>query len=224
MRRNFTWQRKWAHLSVHCCSKELANTFTPNWSWKDCKLTALCFIWPFFNWHFFVYIHKMMPADSWFWLAEKRCLPICLVPTPDMFITMGQLEIEFEYWSNVENVGETDCKVYKNLCFWKLNVSLKETWDNVYMLFIVEIMFGLDETGWADETVDCAVRWNRVNRHFNVIDLAGGNLWNRHQLECGFNQSAFRIRPTCCINFSTPILQFISETLYRFSCRFLSKI
>ena len=27
----------------------------------------------------------------------------------------------------------------------------------------------------ADETVDCAVRWNRVNRHFNVIDVAGGN-------------------------------------------------
>ena len=23
--------------------------------------------------------------------------------------------------------------------------------------------------GWADETVDCTVRWNRVNRHFNVI-------------------------------------------------------
>jgi hypothetical protein len=53
--------------------------------------------------------------------------------------------------------------------------------------------------GWADETVDCAVRWNRVNRHFNVIDLAGGNLWNRHLLEWGFNQSAFRIRPTHCI-------------------------
>uniref|UniRef100_A0A8C7PXT3 Beta-galactosidase n=1 Tax=Oncorhynchus mykiss TaxID=8022 RepID=A0A8C7PXT3_ONCMY len=40
------------------------------------------------------------------------------------------------------------------------------------------------------------VRWNRVNRHFNIIDLAGGNLSNRHRLECGFNQSAFRIRPT----------------------------
>jgi hypothetical protein len=50
--------------------------------------------------------------------------------------------------------------------------------------------------GWADETVDCAVRLNRVNRHFNIIDLAGGNLLNRHWVECGFNQSAFRIRPT----------------------------
>ena len=28
--------------------------------------------------------------------------------------------------------------------------------------------------GWADEIVDCAVRWNRVNRHLNVLDLAGG--------------------------------------------------
>ena len=33
---------------------------------------------------------------------------------------------------------------------------------------------------WADETVDSAVRWNVVNRYNNVIDLAGGNLWNRH--------------------------------------------
>ena len=40
---------------------------------------------------------------------------------------------------------------------------------------------------------------NRVKRHFNVIDLAGGILWTRHRLECGFKQSAFRIRPTRCI-------------------------
>lgn len=53
--------------------------------------------------------------------------------------------------------------------------------------------------GWADETVDCTVRWKRVNRHFNVIGLAGGNLWNRHLLESAFNQSAFRIRTTRCI-------------------------
>jgi hypothetical protein len=53
---------------------------------------------------------------------------------------------------------------------------------------------------WTFLTLDCAVRWKRVNRHFNTIDLAGGNLWNRHWLECGFNQSAFRIRPTRCIN------------------------
>ena len=26
--------------------------------------------------------------------------------------------------------------------------------------------------GWADETVDCAVKWNRVNGPFNIIDLA----------------------------------------------------
>ena len=45
----------------------------------------------------------------------------------------------------------------------------------------------------------CSFRWNRVNRHFNVIDLAGGNLWNRHRLECDFNHSAFRIRPNRCI-------------------------
>ena len=64
------------------------------------------------------------------------------------------------------------------------------------MLFIVEIKF---LNCLADETVDCAVRWNRVNRHFNIIDLAGGNLWNRLRLVCGFNQSAFRIRPTRCI-------------------------
>ena len=50
--------------------------------------------------------------------------------------------------------------------------------------------------GWADETVYCSFRWNRVNRHFKVIDLAGDNLWNRYRLECAFNQSAFRIRPT----------------------------
>ena len=56
--------------------------------------------------------------------------------------------------------------------------------------------------GWADETVDCEVKWNRVKRHFNIIDLAGGNLWNRHRLERAFNQSAFRIRPTRCINLS----------------------
>ena len=53
------------------------------------------------------------------------------------------------------------------------------------MLFIVEIKF---INCWADETVDCTVRWNRVNRHFNITELASGN--------CGFNQSAFRIRPT----------------------------
>jgi hypothetical protein len=60
--------------------------------------------------------------------------------------------------------------------------------------------------GWADETVDSTVRWNRVNRHFNFIDLATGNLWNGHRLECGFNQSAFRIRPTCCITCITCLM------------------
>ena len=57
--------------------------------------------------------------------------------------------------------------------------------------------------GWADETVDCAVRWNRVNKHFNVIALVSGNLWNRQRLECGFNQSASIIRPTYCITVNT---------------------
>lgn len=33
-----------------------------------------------------------------------------------------------------------------------------------------------------------------MRKHFNVIDLAEGNLWNRHPLEYGFNQSASRIR------------------------------
>ena len=63
------------------------------------------------------------------------------------------------------------------------------------MLFIVEIQV-YKLPGWADETVDRTVRWNRVNRYYDVIDLAGDNLWNRHQLECAFNQSAFSIRPT----------------------------
>jgi hypothetical protein len=58
-------------------------------------------------------------------------------------------------------------------------------------------------SGWVDETVDCAMRWNRVNRHFYIIALPGGNWWNRHQLECGLNQSVSRIRPTRCINTHT---------------------
>ena len=49
------------------------------------------------------------------------------------------------------------------------NVDAFYSGDQVYKL-----------PGWDDETVECAVRWNRVNRHFNVIDLACGNLWNRH--------------------------------------------
>jgi hypothetical protein len=73
--------------------------------------------------------------------------------------------------------------------------------DQVYKL--LDAFYSGDQVykllGWADETVDCAVSWNRVNRHFNGIDLAGGNLWNRNRLECGFNQSAFRIRSTHCI-------------------------
>ena len=36
---------------------------------------------------------------------------------------------------------------------------------------------------WAEETMDWAVRWNRLNRHLNVIELAGSNLWNGHRLE-----------------------------------------
>ena len=60
------------------------------------------------------------------------------------------------------------------------------------MLFIVEIKFIKCLAGLMRQ-------WNRMNRYFNVIDLAGGNMWNRHCLECGFSQSAFRIRPTHCI-------------------------
>ena len=51
--------------------------------------------------------------------------------------------------------------------------------------------------GQADETVDCS-QMEQSNRYINVIDLAGGNLWNRHWLECALNQSAFKIKPTCC--------------------------
>ena len=71
-------------------------------------------------------------------------------------------------------------------------------WECLDAFYIGDQLYNLP--GWADETVDCAVRWNRVNRHFNVIDFTGVNLWNRHRLECSFNQSAFRIRPSRCIN------------------------
>jgi hypothetical protein len=39
-----------------------------------------------------------------------------------------------------------------------------------------------------------------VNRYFSFIELVGGKLWNRLRLDCDFNQSAFMIRPTRCIN------------------------
>jgi hypothetical protein len=63
--------------------------------------------------------------------------------------------------------------------------------------------FSVLSSVWADETVDCAVRWNRVNINFNVIDLAGDNLWNRHRLE------PIRIGPTCCINLKQKNCQFL---------------
>ena len=66
------------------------------------------------------------------------------------------------------------------------------------MLFIVEIKFINCLAGLMRQWI--AQSDGTVNRHLNVIDLADGNLWNRHRLECGFNQSAFRIRPTCCTN------------------------
>ena len=125
MSHDFAWHRKCAHSSGHCCSEELDNTANPitsNWSWKDCKLAALCFVWPFFNWHFFVYIHTNYA--SWFmllnWLRHAACRS-----HPDTFITMGQLEIEFEYWNKVANVAVADIKVYTNPRCWKQNVSLK---------------------------------------------------------------------------------------------------
>jgi hypothetical protein len=54
---------------------------------------------------------------------------------------MGQLDITLFQYSNVANVGETDSKVNTNTHCCKLNVSLKETRDNVYILFIVEVKF-----------------------------------------------------------------------------------
>ena len=197
---DFAWHRKCALLSGHCCSEELANntanTITSNWSWKDSKLAAFCFVLPVFYWQFFVYIIEN--DVIWFMiLTGWEKLSVCLVLTPDTFITMGQLEIEFKYWNNVANVGETDSKVYTNLHCWKPNVSLKEMWECLDAFYSRDQVYELP--GWADETVDCAVRWNRVKRHFNVIALAGGKLWNRHRLECSSNQSASRIRPTHCV-------------------------
>jgi hypothetical protein len=83
--------------------------------------------------------------------------------------------------------------------------------DYVWMLFIVEIKFLNCLAGLM--IVDCAVRWNRVNRRINILALAGGNLWNRHQLECSCNQSGPRIRPTCCINCSTQ--QFLWKLTFK---------
>ena len=54
---------------------------------------------------------------------------------------MGQLDITLFQYSNVANVGETDSEVYTNTHCCILNVSLKETQDNVYILFIVEVKF-----------------------------------------------------------------------------------
>jgi hypothetical protein len=82
-------------------------------------------------------------------------------------------------------------------------------WDNIEMLFIVKIKFINCLAGLIAQIVDCAVRWNSVNRHFNLIDLAGG----RHRLECIFNQSAFRIRPTHCINLDNAIDDFTPADL-----------
>ena len=76
-------------------------------------------------------------------------------------------------------------------------LSVSPMLDALYS--IVEIKF-INCLAELMRQLDGAVRWDRVNRHFKVIDLAGGNMWNRHQLECDFNQSAFRIRPTCCIS------------------------
>jgi hypothetical protein len=64
------------------------------------------------------------------------------------------------------------------------------------MLFVVEIKFINCLAGLMRHWI--AQSDGRVNRHFKVIDLASGNLWNRHRLECGFNQSAFSI--SCIMN------------------------
>ena len=147
---DFAWQRNCASSSGHCCSEELvnntANIITSNWSWTDGKLAALTF----FNWHFFVYI-----SINWFWLAGKSCLSVRFVPTPDMFIISGQLEIEFENWNNVANVGETESKVYTNLRCWKLNVSRKEMWDYVFFYSgdqVCKLLCWTEETvGWSSQ-------------------------------------------------------------------------
>ena len=61
------------------------------------------------------------------------------------------------------------------------------------MLFIVEKVSKLP--GWADETLDCVIRWNRVNRHINIIDLSGGNLWNRHGRNAVLTNQHSRLDP-----------------------------
>ena len=53
------------------------------------------------------------------------------------------------------------------------------------MLFIAEIKLINCLAGLMRQSI-AAVRWNRVNRHFNIIDLDTG--WNN-----GFNHSSFRI-------------------------------
>jgi hypothetical protein len=106
---DFAWHRKCALSSGHYCSEELANntanTNTSNWS---CKLAAFCFVHQFSIDHSFPIAIQIMPADSWFHLAEKSCPPVILIPTLTQFITMGQLEVEFQYWNNVANVSETE--------------------------------------------------------------------------------------------------------------------
>ena len=128
------------------------------------------------------------------WL--KSCQPICLVQTPDLFITIGDQISKLKQCCKYRRDGQqcyTKSLLMKNKCYSKRTGKL--CLDAFYN---VDLVYKLP--GWADETVDSTVRWNRVIKHFHVIDLAGGNLWNRHCLECGFNQSASRIRPTCCIN------------------------
>ena len=138
-------------------------------------------------------IYIKMLIHDFDWLRKAACLSVST--RPHTCITMGQLEIEIQYWNNVAKVRETDSKVYTNLHYCKPIASLKELGDNVF--YSGDQVYNLSE--WADETVGCAVRWNRVNRHFNVIALAGGNLWNKPWLECGFNQSTSRIRRTRCV-------------------------
>jgi hypothetical protein len=94
---------------------------------------------------------------------------LCLFPTPNTFITMGQLEIEFQYWNNVGNVGKIASKADTNLCL-------------LYMIFIVVIQFINCLAGLMRQWIS---HWNRANRQFNGIALAGNNLWKR-QTGMGF--------------------------------------
>ena len=82
-----------------------------------------------------------------------------------------------------------------NTAFEGIYKRVRKYSNNAWHIFINVILINLfiqfhPSTMYSPDT----------NRHFNVEDLAGGNLWCRHRLECCFNQSAFRIWSARCIN------------------------